>query len=96
MSHSKEIWHFSIRKSIKFRGECTRANKFNGNFGQISKEKNMCRSYRPQQNVVEIGLNLTYYWNLFSPDPSCSEVLNNAQEIDDDHELGRYLMYNWV
>ena len=61
MSYSEEMWHLLIRKSIKYRGHCRRSNKINGDFGQIAKEQNMCRSYRPLQHVVEIGLNLTYF-----------------------------------
>ena len=42
-------------------GQCTRSNKINGNFGNIAKEQNLCRSYRPLQHIVNIGLDLTYY-----------------------------------
>ena len=39
MSHSEEMWHYPIGKSIKYRRQCTRSNIINGNFRQITKEK---------------------------------------------------------
>ena len=44
---------------MKDRGQCTRSNKINGDFGGISKEQALYRSYRPLQQVRKIGLNLT-------------------------------------
>ena len=32
-------------------------NKINGDFGQISEKKTMCRSYSPLNHVVKRGLN---------------------------------------
>ena len=44
---------------MKDRGQCTSSNKVNGDFGQIAKEKTLCRSDSLIQHVVKIGLNLT-------------------------------------
>ena len=54
MIHSEEIWYHKINKSIKERGQCTRSNKINGDFGKIAKEQDICRSYRPLPYVENI------------------------------------------
>ena len=61
MSHSEEIWHRPIIKSIKDRGQFTRSNKIIGNFGKIAKEQVLCISYSTLQRVRDRDLNLTKY-----------------------------------
>ena len=39
MSYSEEILRHPIRKSVKDRGQCTRSNNINCDFGKITKEK---------------------------------------------------------
>ena len=36
------------------------SNQIIGNFEKITKEQNLCRSYRPLQDVGNIGLKLTW------------------------------------
>ena len=56
MSHSVEKWHQPIKKPIKYRCQCTISNKINSNFGHITKEQTMCRSYGPIKHVLPAGL----------------------------------------
>ena len=38
----------------------TSSNKINGGYGEISKDKTLCRYYLPLQHIENMGLNLTY------------------------------------
>ena len=77
MKNSEEILHGPIRKSRKDRCQCTRSNKINGNFVQMTKNKTLCRSYRPLQHLVKRGL-VYHTVKSISTKPTSSEGLYRA------------------
>ena len=66
-----------ISKPIKDSCQCTESNKIDGDFGQISKEQTLCRSYSPLLHVVKIGLQQHTVEAVFIK-PTISEGLYNA------------------
>ena len=61
----------------KYSCQYTRSNTMNGDFGQITKDQNMCRQYKLLQHLVKISLNQYNFKAIFTKS-TISEDLYDA------------------